>query len=843
MKKLLMITVMLGLIVISRSTFSLGMGKIQVDSALDEQLDAYIELALTDGEVYEEIDVKLASSDDYRKVGLDRSFVPSNISVTKDEDLPIIRVSSVGPVSEPIISLLLEVNWQNGKLLREYTILLDPPVFSESTASTSSTESTTTTPVEVETYEQPQIAEITVDDEPEVITSDSVSDEVESTPPPVVDEIRADEVIVNAGDTLWSIASRNNYSGMTNHQMMMALFNANPSAFLNSNINQLNKGARLRIPSRDEVGAIGSGDAFAQFEQHQSDWAPAVPTQSISTIQQETVVDDYEEPTSTLDYGVELVGGDDTESSAGSLDGAETDDTAVIQLEEELSSKSSENEELTSRVNELEELVEQQQAALEIQDTDLATLQNLDENAEDGADTDSGLEVVDTTTDDAASQLDSLIDGMNNEDTTTDEQANDDVWGQDQDDATANEEIASVTDAVDSGNVEGDTSTVDQTASTDPANVQPSNTGVTPQKQSFLDTALNWVQSNLLYVGIGLLALLGLLFVPKLLRSGGGDMDDDEGNFLDDIKADRNRRSIEDAEDLVNEDAVDTKLNEPMLEDVEEELEDLEDELDVLDSDVTKEHPYDPDSLEDDADTAVNDVIDEVTLEDDEDEFDLDEFLNQDDADENPDNVDTRLDMKPVEDELDDLSGELEAIDRVEESGDDELDALDIDTDADDDEVDLDIDIDLDEDSAEVELDLDEGLEDLDDLDLDLDDFGDDSSDVEEEVELSMDDVEDEIDELDADISIDMDDDLEQELADLNSDDDSLDIDDTDSAGVDFDDLMAEEDSVETKLDLAKAYMGMGENEGALNLLDEVIEEGNDAQKSEAESLKKELDS
>ena len=833
MKKLLMIAVLLGLIVISQSTFSLGMGKIQVDSALDEQLEAYIELSLTDGEAYEEIEVKLASSEDYRKVGLDRSFVPSNIRVSKDEDLSIVRVTSVGPVSEPIISLLLEVNWQNGKLLREYTILLDPPVFSESTAST---QSNTNPVIETQPMEEPAIAEITVDDTPEVITSESVSNDSNDSVP-VIDETRDGDVVVNSGDTLWSIASRNNYSGLTNHQMMMALYNANPEAFLNNNINQLSKGARLRIPSRDEVASISSGDAFAQFEQHQSDWSPApAASQPISTIQQESYTDESAEPASTLDYGVELVGGDDTESSAGSVDGAETSDTGVIQLEEELSSKSSENEELSERVNELEQLVEQQQAALEIQDSDLAAVQNMGDTIEA-----QGNEAVDEiatdigeTTDDATAQLNDLLEGMSN----TDETSNDDVWGADQE-TTSDEQLAAVTDPVNSGNVE-DNVPVEQTANTDATDVQPTNTSVKREEKSFLDTALEWVQSNLLYVGIGLLGLLALLFVPKLLRSGGAD-EDDEGNFLDDIKADRNRKSIEGAVDGSGEDAIDTKLNEPLLEEVEEDLEDLEEDLEELNSDVTKEHNYDPDSLLQEAEESIDDTVEAVDLEDD-DEFDLDEFLNQDDAvEESSDDADTRLNLEPVEEEIDDLaedlSDELEAIENsvedVIEDADDELDALDIDDEA------------IDEVIAETEeLDLDAGLEDLDDLDLDLDEFAD-GADVDEEIDLGAVELTEADTDIEAEISLDMDDDLEQELADLNSDDDEISLEgaDSDDAGVDFDDLMAEEDSVETKLDLAKAYMGMGENEGAMNLLDEVIEEGNDAQKSEAESLKKEMDS
>lgn len=777
-----MITVLLGLIVISRTTFSLGMGQIQVDSALDQELDAYIELSLVNDESYEDITVSLASSDDYRKVGLDKSFVPSNIRVSKDEDLPIIRLTSNGPVSEPIVSLLLEVNWENGRLLREYTILLDPPVFSDSTAVSAPIQNVQTKPVE-----NVQMAELTVESADGEVKSFTVE---ESSPTTEYVEYNGDGVVVNAGDTLWSLANRVNYSDSTTHQMMIALYNSNPDAFLNNNINQLRKGARLRIPTREEVNALSHSSAYADFQQHQSSWTPST-NQTLSTLQQETETEEAAAISNDLDYGVELVGGDDSESSAGSIDSSvENDGTEVIQLEEELTSKTNENQELSNRVNELEEIVEKQQAALEVDDDDLAALQeNAGDTLEDFSETvenagndlvenvEEGIDNLGNVVDDTAGELGDTLETTANEAGDLLSDQSDDVWGQNNEDVDANDDLSSAENTVASVDVSTDNSVTDIS----PTTVKPTR----KKEESFVDKALGWVKSNLMYVGGGLLALLALLFVPKMLRSSGGSSEE-ETDFFEDIKANRSSKEVEKvAETVENTDAVSTQVNQPIVDEavegLEETLQDGADEL--LDSELGMIQDEDEDTL---MDVSLDDLSTDETeeeFEEDEDEFDLDEFLNQDDSDADNDNAPTTADSgNPVTDELDSLVDEA-----------DELEDLNLD-------------------------DLDEGI------DLDTVEVNDDTASSEEE------------------ISLDLDGDLESELESMDIDDSLDDVaEESDSSGLD--DLMAEEDSVETKLDLAKAYMGMGENEGASSLLDEVIEEGNDAQRKEAESLKNELNS
>ena len=242
-QKLILLALVIGLTIVSQSTLSLGMGNIQVYSSLDEPLRATIELMTSPEEDLQNLTVKLASSDDYKKVGLDKSFVPTNIVVKLDEDNPyLIKVTSNGAVSEPIISLLLDVDWNNGRILREFTVLLDPPVY-DVPSSNVQVNNVVVEPIQEQVIEesQPVLQEREVSEpvqqkvytnedvaqyeEPETNTSGDEETEVGSN-----DNLAPQNslVTVNAGDTLWRIANENKLGGLSANQMMIAIYNNNP---------------------------------------------------------------------------------------------------------------------------------------------------------------------------------------------------------------------------------------------------------------------------------------------------------------------------------------------------------------------------------------------------------------------------------------------------------------------------------------------------------------------------------------------------------------------------------------------------------------------------------------
>ena len=120
-----------GALLIPDYGFTLGMGEIEVNSALNQQLNARIELISAVPEDAETLIVNLASRDEFARAGLDRPYSLSSLKfkpVVEGGQL-YIKVTSPKPIREPFLNFLIEVDWPKGHMLREYTILLDPPVF------------------------------------------------------------------------------------------------------------------------------------------------------------------------------------------------------------------------------------------------------------------------------------------------------------------------------------------------------------------------------------------------------------------------------------------------------------------------------------------------------------------------------------------------------------------------------------------------------------------------------------------------------------------------------------------------------------------------------------------
>ena len=323
---------------ISPSALSLGLGDIDAESGLNQPLKAEITLLSSSNVSEEDLRAKLASYDAYTKFGVQREAYHNSLMfriITKNDGTKAIIVESREPVKEPFLNFLIELNWAQGRLMREYTLLLDPPVFSKATPAVQPREipqttqrqpvnnqPTTTEPVtrtpEPQVTEEPASTETTAQRErqPEVTEQ---TRQIAATP-----EFNGNNWTVERGQTLWSIAKSVRPDGVSVQQTLMAIFHNNPEAFINNDINRMKAGAVLTVPQSSQIEEVAQAAAVNTIRNATvSDEAPLDVRKSVD----ETVVDDSEEQGGRLSIA-SVDEGASEESSGSTLDDDATDDLA-----------------------------------------------------------------------------------------------------------------------------------------------------------------------------------------------------------------------------------------------------------------------------------------------------------------------------------------------------------------------------------------------------------------------------------------------------------------------------------------------------------------------------------
>jgi pilus assembly protein FimV len=272
--------------------YALGLGEIRLNSALNQPFDAEIELLAPTAEELGSLKVTLASNDVFSRYGIDRPAYLSNFdfAVSRNRDgKATIRVTSNRSVTEPYVTLLVEASWARGRLVREYTVLLDPPVFmpsqNQAPAPVTTPQSATTAEGRIERSPTPA-PEPTPAPTPRATAPTPAS---ERTPEPTAqrtEEPSGDQQIVASpgseytvqrNDTLSKIAAAANPGNRrVNNRTMIALFRANPEAFSGNNINRLRAGSVLRIPELAEIEAISTDEASAEVARQAAEWSGGV---------------------------------------------------------------------------------------------------------------------------------------------------------------------------------------------------------------------------------------------------------------------------------------------------------------------------------------------------------------------------------------------------------------------------------------------------------------------------------------------------------------------------------------------------------------------------------------
>ncbi|MBX2807093.1 MAG: LysM peptidoglycan-binding domain-containing protein [Cellvibrionaceae bacterium] len=448
----------------SASTLALGLGEISLDSQYNEPLAAQIRLLKVRDLSPQEVIVSLGSRDDFRRAGVERPFFLNSLrfDVSLDNPAePVIRVSSSAPVTEPYLNFLVEVQWPSGRLVREYTLLLDLPVFNEQAnpaapeapaAYSPGVGAAIPAPVESVDYVENRVVADAIADSTATkgSASDGVSPSATTTTTTTERAVSAEAVAepttsaaidryrVKRGDTLWVIAEKTRpHAAISVNQAMVALQQANPEAFINDNINLLRSGRVLRVPSLDEIQQVSAGQAATIVQQQNRSWVdersqqqPVLTTSTPAPSQP---------PPSQAQGRLTLASADGDSSNDSEGTGASASGDALRQElavnQEELDRSRRENSELKAKIDELESQIDTMEKLLsmtneQMRALELAVAADKDEQAIDDtlANTDVASETVDppadqspaavTTEDTTAVVADSATDTATTETTT-----------------------------------------------------------------------------------------------------------------------------------------------------------------------------------------------------------------------------------------------------------------------------------------------------------------------------------------------------------------------------------------------------------------------------------------
>jgi pilus assembly protein FimV len=351
---------------------ALGLGEIELQSYLNEPLDAEIVLRQSSGVNPADVFVNIASEQAYERVGLDRNQFLSKLRfqvVTGNDGSLIVNVSSREPLREPYLNFLLELTWPNGRLMREYAVLVDPPVYAEESGVQEQVATPTVSPSQTTSQPTTTRSAESVRRQTQAERSLSTGYQADTFGP------------TGASDTLWTIASRvRPDNSVSMQQVMLAIQDLNPDAFIGNNINRLKRGEVLRVPSLDQIQSRTRAEATRLVAQQNQEFQ--APQRTVdATAERQPEPGTQQEGASGGDE-LKLVVSDETgtESSESGSAGGDSElsggvDAGTAVAMEELESARRENDELNSRVEDLQDQVQTLQRLLELKNTQLAEMQ------------------------------------------------------------------------------------------------------------------------------------------------------------------------------------------------------------------------------------------------------------------------------------------------------------------------------------------------------------------------------------------------------------------------------------------------------------------------------------
>jgi pilus assembly protein FimV len=327
---------------------ALGLGELTLKSTLNQPLVAEIELLDVKDLTVAEVVPSLASPEDFAKAGVDRQAFLNDLTFTpvlNASGKSILRVTSSKPLSEPMVKFLVQVMWPNGRLLRDYSVLLDPSKFS------------------------PQTAEAAAQPAP-----------MQTVTAPVTGGTKPTQYTTAPRDTLWEIAEKTR-SGGSVQQTMLAIQALNPDAFIDGNINRLKAGQVLRLPDQAQSTNLPQPKAIAEVSAQNTAWRqgrryvakPGTGQQQLDATKRAR----GEGPSSqTATDKLSLVSAESGKAGGkGAAGDAKNLSNKLAVTQESLDTTRRDNAELKSRMTDLQSQLDKLQRLIELKNNQLAKLQ------------------------------------------------------------------------------------------------------------------------------------------------------------------------------------------------------------------------------------------------------------------------------------------------------------------------------------------------------------------------------------------------------------------------------------------------------------------------------------
>jgi len=254
-----------GLIALPLMANAAGLGRLSVNSALGQPLAAEIELFAADKAELDSLSATIASDQAFRDARVDYAPVLSSLRFSverKPDGRAVLKVTSIRPVTDPFIDMLVELSWASGRLVREYTMLLDPPgVATPQTVAPVAVAPAQTAPVKPATPKPAAVAPAAP------VAAPAPTPSTPAAAPKAI----PDSVAVKKGDTLSGIASRVRPEGVSLEQTLLGLYRENTQAFA-GNVNRLKAGRTLNVPSAEQIAAIPQTEAVRELKLQADDW-------------------------------------------------------------------------------------------------------------------------------------------------------------------------------------------------------------------------------------------------------------------------------------------------------------------------------------------------------------------------------------------------------------------------------------------------------------------------------------------------------------------------------------------------------------------------------------------